>query len=116
MAKNQNVAFVYRRFTDGQEELVREYPEDIHGEDYLKLAKQFVAGRKAKGQEGYFVKGHEEEVDENLGDVESYDDLNVKQLKAECEARKIILTGKEKKPDLVALLEGDDEAKKDENK
>jgi len=114
MAKNQNIAQVCRRFTDGQEEIVREFSEDIHGEDYKKLARQFVAGRKAKNELGYFVKGEEEVVDENLGTVETYNELTVKELKAECVARKLILTGTEKKQDLIALLEGDDEAKKDE--
>jgi len=105
---------VFRKLLDGTSEFVREFSEQVHGEEFAALAKKFVEGREARGQKGFYVEGstpkkEEETTDEDLGGVASYNDLKLADLKKECEAREIKLTGKEKKPELVALLEQNDE-------
>ena len=80
--------------------LVREYTEEsLAGspiEDPKAAAEAFLTGRV-----GYTVEteGYEEDG------YESYESLNVKQLVAECEARKIEVPEKAKKAELIALLE-----------
>jgi hypothetical protein len=108
---SKNQIEVVRRNTDGDVIDQRIFNDVTHGEEFKKKAKEFLKSRETKKEVGWsFI----DEESDSSDEVESYNDLKPADLKKECEARGITLTGKEKKPDLVALLEGDDEAKKEE--
>ncbi len=81
--------------------LVREYTEEsLAGspiEDPKAAAEAFLTGRV-----GYTVETEGYGLEDGY---DSYESLNVKQLVAECEARKIEVPEKAKKPALIALLE-----------
>ena len=82
----------------------------FEGPDAENIAKGFLS---KPGREIFYSKvvgesNSNDEVDEEDGDIGSYDELTFKELRAEVEARKLEIPVKAKKKDLIKILQDND--------